>query len=565
MIDGSRRGKRRPRGTLIAWIRSSFIVHAILWLGLNSTASAKEPTLEYLFPGGGSRGSTIEVTAAGQFERWPVRVWTSTPGLAIKPGSEKGKLSVTIAADVPPGVHWVRLFDGEGPTNPRPFLVGLLPEINEVEPNDEPAKAQAIDSSGVTVNGRLGKSGDVDGFRVSLKKGQTLVAALEANRKLGSPMDAVLQIASNDGFVLAQVDDDLDRDPRIAFEVPRDGDYLVRAFAFPFVQESAIRFAGNPNYIYRLTLSTGGVVDHTYPLTVSAGPSSEVEAVGWNIPELARKLVVEASDDEDTLTLWHPTLANPVEVRQVDEPSRVEVEPNDRTHPQAISLPVALSGRIDKPGDVDTFEFQARKGETLRFQVESRKLGLPLDAVLRVGDATGSTLIEVDDARKAVDPEGLFTAPSDGTYRVSVRDLNGHGGPNYAYLLIAGPPRADFRLTFKADRLVIQPGKPLEVVVQIERREGYDEPIEIGLLEHFDGLIAEPVVSKKTGPTASSVMLRLTACECIEPGPIRVVGLSGDGRRKRATSPVPGVSSSIDSAWITPARPPASKPETRSK
>ena len=66
-------------------------------------------------------------------------------------------------------------------------------------------------------------------------------------------------------------------------------------------------------------------------------------------------------------------LANPVEVRTVEEPSIVEVEPNDRVHPQPIVLPVALSGRIDGPGDVDTFAFQARKEDPHLREAHNRR------------------------------------------------------------------------------------------------------------------------------------------------------------------------------------------------
>jgi Bacterial pre-peptidase C-terminal domain len=554
----------RARERILFDHRSSIIACLTILLAFASIASAKAPTLEHLFPAGGSRGSIVEVTATGQFERWPVGAWCSDPSVAIKAGSEKGKLSVTIAPGASPGVHWVRLFDDEGPTAARPFFVGILPEVNETEPNDEPSNAQRVEASGVTVNGRLARNGDVDGFRFALKKGQTLVAMMEANRRLASPMDGVLQVASSDGFVLAQNDDDLDRDPRIAFEAPRDGDYLVRAFAFPFVQESSIRFAGGSNFIYRLTLTAGGIVDHAYPLAVSTEGRSEVEAVGWNVPKTFRKISVEPSDDDETISISNPMLANPVEVKVVDEPSIAESEPNDRAHPQKIALPVAISGRIDRPGDVDTFAFEARKDDRLVFRVDSRSLGLPLDPVLRIADASGATIVEVDDARKGFDPEIKFTAPADASYRVTVRDLNGQGGPRHAYLLTAGRPRADFALTLKTDQFAIAPGKPLDVVVAVERREGYAEPIEIRLLDHFDGVIASSATSLRSGPSASSATLKLVACDCARPGPIQVVGISGDGRRKRATATAAGFSTSIDSAWLTPLRPASpKKPEAK--
>ena len=329
----------------------------------------------------------------------------------------------------------------------------------------------------MTVNGRLGKTGDVDGFRVALRKGQTLVAMLEANRRLGSPMDGVLQVASAEGFVLAQVDDELDRDPRIHFEAPADGDYLVRAFAFPIVQDSTIRFAGGPAFIYRLTLTTAGFLDHAYPLSTTIGRPSEVEVVGWNVPDLARRVTVEATEGRDSATAWHPSMANPVEVRAVEGPSTLEREPNGRGRAQAVALPMAVSGRIDRPGDVDVFSFSGRKGETILFRVESRGFfGQPLDAVLRVGDASGATIVEVDDARKGFDPEVRFTVPADGSYQASIRDLNGQGSPRHAYLLTAGPPRPDFALSIKVDRFDLIHGKSADLVVAVDRREATPSP-----------------------------------------------------------------------------------------
>ena len=50
-------------------------------------------------------------------------------------------------------------------------------------------------------------------------------------------MDAVLQVVSAKGFVLAQNNDAVGRDPRIVFEAPTTGTYIVRLFAFPSTPE----------------------------------------------------------------------------------------------------------------------------------------------------------------------------------------------------------------------------------------------------------------------------------------------------------------------------------------
>jgi hypothetical protein len=73
-------------------------------------------------------------------------------------------------------------------------------------------------------------------------------------------------------------------------------------------------------------------------------------------------------------------------------------------------------------------------------------------------------------------------------------------------------------------------------------------------------VIAPPVLSRKGGPSAASVSLKLAACDCVRPGAIRVVGVSYEGRRRVATATVAGLSAPIDSAWLTPTRSPVEKP-----
>ena len=159
------------------------------------------------------------------------------------------------------------------------------------------------------VNGRLGKRGDVDTFEVELKKGQTLVAALEARRRLGSPMDGVLQVVSAEGFVLEQVDDSPELDPLLKYEVPADGRYAVRVFAFPSKPDSSIALAGGPAFLYRLTLTTAGYLEHSLPLAVEFGKKPSVRALGTNLPADLESLCVEATEDKDRARVWHPRLA----------------------------------------------------------------------------------------------------------------------------------------------------------------------------------------------------------------------------------------------------------------
>src|SRR3954447_16176264 len=89
---------------------------------------AAPPTLEAIYPPGGQCGQTVEVAVAGTFDRWPVGVWVDGQGVEAKAGKERGKVFVTVAADAAPGARRLRLYDEEGASVVRPFVIGVLPE-----------------------------------------------------------------------------------------------------------------------------------------------------------------------------------------------------------------------------------------------------------------------------------------------------------------------------------------------------------------------------------------------------------------------------------------------------
>ena len=425
----------RPRLAAAALRRSPVVVlgAALAWVTMATAVVAAGPELRSLMPSGGQRGATIEVSAAGNFPNWPVQAWVDRPGLTLTPG-EKGKLTIAIAPDAAAGVYWIRLADSDASAAPRPFIVGTLAEVNEHEPNNRPAEAQPV-SGPVVVNGRFGASGDVDAFAVDLEQGQTLVASLTGNESLGSPMDSVLEIVSTRGGTLAFNHDRRGLDPRIEFTAPRADRYVVRAFAFPSTPNSTIAFAGGDQYVYRLTLTTKTFVDYPWPLAVTRGRSTPLTLFGWNIPESGKLATMRADGAADELFDADGLLAAPVAVE--NHATRCEAEPNDLPDGEPIELPVTVSGRIEKPRDVDVFRFEARKGESLTFQLESRALGYPLDAVLAITDATGKQLARVDDLPGTRDASLTFTPPTDGSYCVVVSDLNRQGSPRHVYRLRA--------------------------------------------------------------------------------------------------------------------------------
>ncbi|MCA9145322.1 MAG: PPC domain-containing protein [Planctomycetaceae bacterium] len=508
------------------------------------------PKCDNLFPTGGQRGQQVDVTAAGSFSNWPVSVWVDREGLQVEPDKDKGKFKVQIG-DNANGVYLIRFHDKEGATQLRPFTVDSLPEMVEAEPNDDLSNANKLAESTI-VNGRLEKSGDVDGFAIELKSGQTLVASLDANQTFGSPMDAVLQICTGDGFVIEQNDDQRGLDPQIAFEAPRDGVYVVRAFAFPLTPNSSIAFSGANTYIYRLTITTGGFIDHVFPLSLHPDTSTEIVPFGWNLPESV-SLTSQANNDRDRLFASHPELASSVQQSLTTYPvvlARAALSKND---PQPLELPVVVTGRIDAERDEDVFQVHAAKGAKLSIQVESDSLGFLLDPLVQVLDAEGKVLGEIDDTNRQRDCLLTQAIPADGVYRVVVRDVHHHGGFRYVYRMTIDESTPDFALTLANDAFVLTPGKPLEIPVAVDRKNGFSDEIAVQAVELPEGIRCDVVKSEAKGDSAKSVKLVLNADRGPLSGTFRVLGKSiGDEPIERtADYVISGTTAQFASAWIT--------------
>jgi hypothetical protein len=511
-----------------------------------AASRAEPPAPKTLVPAGIQRDTETDVRVVGKLGTRPVAVWTSTDALTVTVPEKGDTLTVRAADDAPVGIHWLRLHNAEGAAALRPFVVGTLPELVEQEPNNEVAAANPVEAAGAVANGVLARSGDVDGFAVELEQGQTLFADVAANRDLGAPMDAVLQIVSADGFVLDQNDDTRGNDPRLVFACPADGRYVVRLFAFPATPNSTIALAGADDYVYRLTLTTGPYVDHVVPLAVTRDGDHRVRPIGWNLPESPDPVAIAVADGADAIRHHDFGPVDPIALAVVDHPSRLEGEAAGAT----AEIPLTITGSIGEPREVDTFAFAAQKGQRLAIRLESQSLGFPLDASLEVLDAAGKSLKKADDAqREQYDPALDFDPPADGTYRVVVRDVYETAGPRHVYRLSIVLRDPDFALTLAADRFAVAAGKSVKVPVTIDRRNGFAEPIEVRVEGLPAGVTCQPVTSDPKGATKAKLELELVAAkETGAGGPLRIVGRAN--RERMATAAVDGFNARTEHPWL---------------
>lgn len=496
---------------------------------------AAPPTATVIFPAGGRAGEAVTLAVTGKLEPWPAQVWCSEPGITFKPGQKAGEYEATIAASVRPGACLVRFHNAEGATDPFPFVTGLVPELTEIEPNSALESPQPVASLPVTINGKLDQAQDADLYRVSLKKGQTLIASVESY-SIGAPIDPLVQIFDPEGGLLAFAHDNgVNLDPEIAFAAPADGDYIVALMGFVHPPGSDINFTSNARNIYRLTLTTGPWLKGTAPPRIQKEKTQSLQVLGWNLPGkdptvMEHSLSTPPTEPELWLTI--PGSANTLRVPVTTFPVFLE---SSEASPPALSSPASVHGFIGRPKETDHYPLTAKKGETLRLRVLTHAMASPMDPVLVVQDAQGKELKRADDiARYYRDADLVWTAPADGGYRLAVSDLFGKAGPAFRYELLVEPAEADFRGTLASSALVLQAGKTIELKLKFERLNGHKTPLAIEIPALPAGVSFEPpVFPEKPG----DLTVTLKAAEEAPPfsGPIQVFlkETEGDAPKRR--------------------------------
>lgn len=144
-------------------------------------------------------------------------------------------------------------------------------------------------------------------------------------------------------------------------------------------------------------------------------------------------------------------LTNPLCFQVGFLPECSEQEPNDPNVdtglPDAppLDLPVLVNGQI-KPGDVDRFRFNAKRGQRLVMRVQARHLmpyladAVPgwFQPVLTLYDAAGAEVASADDYRFDPDPVLLYETLEEGPYTLEIHDSVYRGRDDFVYRVSVG-------------------------------------------------------------------------------------------------------------------------------
>lgn len=569
------------------FFRSIRSLSLLVLLGVHGSVRAELPVfrLDGVFPPSGKVGTsgTIDVSMGDGLE--VKQIVFSHPGVSGELKG-KGRFEVRIASEVPPGKYEVRAAGSLGFSNPRSFLVGVEEQIVTAKSGASPAEAVEL-KRGVAVLGKV-TAASSDHFRLHLKAGERGLVLCET-QSLDSRLLPVLEVLNEAGQKMAVTSLRTALGATLVdFRAAKEGNYVLRLHD--------LTFGGGAEFFYRLLLSPAPYVETVSTPVLEAGGKRKVTFYGRQLPQghvgkiksLDGVLLEELELDVDV-----PASASP-RVEGLPRASGFDLEgfsyrlpsPSGPSNPVFFALsstaplveplasggtlagkettftaPAVLAGHFYPNSDVDTWSFEAKKGEVWRLEVVSHRLGLLTNPFLWVqkkgvdaGEAWGPDA-DLGGAHLPLpvnDPTLKLDVKEDSVYQVRVRDLSGvnASNPAGAYFLTVRKETPDFRLlasvqpppevpaqtTSAPYAAVLRPGGTLAVRVIAARKDGFAGDIELTAADLPPGVSCVPtriLAGKNEGYLILSAQEKLEAFH----GPIRIEGralLAGNVEVRRA-------------------------------
>lgn len=467
------------------------VILAVLVAAGLPAARAQSPELTGATPLAVRPGATTTVTWQGSNLQNPLALWTSFGATNEWPPPATGKdgkpvpadnkrlvSKLSVPADAQLGVGLVRVATGSGLSSPFFFLVDDLTVIERTRGNDSPAKAPALKLP-VAVEGNT-EAGRADYFQLDLAAGESVSIEVFAARLL-TKCDPTLRLLDARGVELAFADDT----PGLG------GDCWLRhraTAAGPVILELRdAAWLGGGDRRYHLRIGDFPLVATAFPPAGAPGATVEgttfgsgTGAAAGGLPALrggpdfkATTSRIPGESVSATVRFAADKPAAFVPVRTETLPIQLEKEPNDTPAPAAlVRAPVAIYGRLDRPGDRDIFRLAVKKGERFTLTPVTRSLGSPAMLYLAVEDEKGALLAANDTASTQPFTEipVTFRAPADGECRIIIGELAHRGGPAFTYGLRVESGDAGFDLTVTGDRFVVALGGSFTAKIAAQRR-----------------------------------------------------------------------------------------------
>lgn len=501
-------------------IRLQTIVVSTLLVLTAQTASAQRsyPMLMNLSPTAVQVGQSSEHTVESRYSMFGAnQVLVSGEGVTgevvtamelDKDGKEPAltqiKLRFTITPEAMTGVRDFRIIGPSGPSTIGQLVITRDTVIVEAPKNDTQETAQPVTIPS-TVCGCVEKAEDVDFYRFSVDQPTSLTFHCLAMRledrihDLQTHVDPIISIRSaKTGSTLAMADNDFAADPFLSHTF-EPGEYLLEV--------RDVRYQGNKYWNYAIEISNRPYLSQVYPAIVSVGQTTQLQLVGEYLADAAAEypapaalpnLDAGASCTIDVALTSAENMLNPVPVVVTTLPVTGEPAGDNNTPATAtaITVPAAVSGRIEADSDIDCFSFDAKKDELISVEVFARRNGSGLDSIIRLLNAEGKPLTENDDmrlwGRRTIQDSMIenWKVPTDGRYTVEIRDVHLRGGADFVYGLEVTHAKPQFDLIMDTDKTWLTPGSCAAIFVRANRRNGFDGEIQLQIEGLPEGVTA---------------------------------------------------------------------------
>jgi hypothetical protein len=465
-------------------------------------APPEEPKTLSVFPMGGQRGATVEVSVRGRHMQGAYAAWFECDDVEIRflgleeiqesapdelverdpqakqteLAGHRARLQLRIGEDARVGLHRFRIVSPRGMSNALTFQVVSEPVVLE----QEGEKHQAVQAPAV-IAGTTKTNGEIDLYAFQAEAGEQFHFQTFTSFPIYIPYsaEAELNLYAPTGSWF-----DPDRLLRLPWEskplswVPvlqsRRQGWGARFAVFPMpthrfrkagrylVSMGSFLGEGNPDFVYLLRIATEppdsstvlGQTAHPDPADWLERDSGAYAQHGaFHKPLESDRLKVLAARSVAPATGSGDAEAEPESQGDAVHDRVIsrfqEQEPNDTEGPE-VSTAVVLEGTIDPPGDVDTYRFRVKAGEGLAFEVETPKAAPPqFNPWIRVSGPRGEDVFanihleyggDGDDVSKTTERKTVFTFQEDGIYQLRIRDLTSRrSGPDLAYRLMIRP------------------------------------------------------------------------------------------------------------------------------
>ncbi len=557
MIDSGSRGR------IVAAI-AALASAAALWGagGENPKAEviSNQPNVGFMFPLSVAAGGSAEIEMSGSFLDRVQRIRCECDDLSaevIESGPLGLKTRLTAAATASPGPRFLFVDTAAGPSNRLLVRVTGLPRFVDAEPNDSRETAQTIQTPAL-IDGKIETVHDSDMYRFHAAAGERLAFNFLGGRS-NARGHVVAILLRADGTELAHNLSYFGTDPYLDHTFKEEGDYVLTVVPRRFSDfYTVVSDEAKINWQYQAAIGRDPIPWSLYPMGGRRGTTVEAELRADFFDSLAplkfvgggMEISLTQIDDscgcrfratitipEDAeagvhyLSFPSESGAAPLLTFAVsDMPEAVEQEPNDElTKGQAVTLPLVMNGRIDRPQDRDGFLFTVDQFDDLAFEVDARGLGSRMtDPNLTLARPDGRLSDTGDDrceacgaffssvrAKEKLDPsvwhyfqEGNPNdADAAGDYVLQLRDNSALGGPDHIYRLVLREKKPGFRLGVVNADVRGAIGGVAELPVVLEAREGFKGVVEVRAVELPQGLSAEAIELRPDEP-AGKLLIR---------------------------------------------------------